>query len=253
MQLSKKITLIAFLALLAAGQAMAELSPQDAGAFGMAQSLNNAGRYAEAVPVLEKLYEQNPGRTDIALEYARALGFGKYPDRALQVLSGLDAHTPDDGTLVQLRASILEANSRFAEARDSYAKLLAQRPGDAALMSKLADLSFWLKDYPAAISWYEKAGLDPAGDPARAMNCADSLLAVQRSADAAALYRRISAAHPDDRRALPGFARSLQAAGNLTEARSLYLQLAQQSPDDPEPAVALADISYGLKDYPQAE
>ncbi|MFT7637866.1 MAG: putative Zn-dependent protease, partial [Candidatus Omnitrophota bacterium] len=60
-------------------------------AIGKSKSLNETQQYKLAEQVLEPLYSNYPKSFEIRYEYARALGLGDQPKRAVSILNDLSA------------------------------------------------------------------------------------------------------------------------------------------------------------------
>lgn len=114
------------------------ISGEDSAQFGIAQSLNNLGKFDEAKKILSHLYSKFPEDKAVAFEYAKSLGYSGDLRDAESIFERLIVKYPQDKASKLAFASMLEANQRFPEALVFYEQALGIDPEDAQIRLKLA-------------------------------------------------------------------------------------------------------------------
>ena len=175
--------------------------------------LARAGRHAEALDLVER-YADDAVPEATAARAVQVVALGAVPDaqrdRAAALVDAAGRKEPDSARILKVRADLLAARGRTAEAVDRYRQLLANSPDDTDLLNNLA----W------TIASAAGPGAGPVGDrgePARLLDRAEAI-------DGPTLNLR------DTRAMLPVLAASRGDAG-----------------DAPDPA-ALADAAAELAD-----
>jgi len=196
-----------------------------------ASGLFVAERYAEVIPLLERIRASDPNnldavlrlatahsslghevqalaafkaaaaiapqspdvRTYLALHYAR----GKDWQQAVPLLERVVAETPDRLPAVEALASVRERQGRMQEALVLRQKIVTQRAPTPADMVRIGQLAMQLQQTPLAIESFEKARALTSGPFAHDLELGVLYLAARRFTDARDALDRIPASHPD--------------------------------------------------------
>jgi tetratricopeptide (TPR) repeat protein len=267
--------------------AWGELSGEDRARFGMAQSMNNSQRFRQAIPILKSLHETYSNDDSVAIEYAKALGYGGDPEKAIPLLKKLMAGDPENTYMQKTLASVYETGKKPKEARALYLRLLDKNPDSLEYVRKIAHLSVWLEDQDSAEKYYRKAlkmkedaplraalvkSLLKQGDIASARIEAsgtaadqmrdDSLLAAAGEAQARAdwkaaegIYTELVSRKPEERAFQLELAKMMGLRGKVGKAVVLLEELIEENPDDTvvrHIAAAMYE-SAGMPEKAQAE
>jgi len=280
----KRLALFLILIVLASVSIAQEIADtKDKARFGLAQSLNNLGKFDQAAQELEVLYSRYPGNRNIAIELVKALGYGGNLDQAIQLLNNLEKRYPKDSEIKHLYATVFETNQKFEQAREYYVYLLEQKPADDMIKLKIADISSWIGDYSTsidyygqvlakqpeniplktkladvyfgagnyidAISFYNELGINPEVDKRRTENLGYSYLNIKQFEEAIDIFSRLLKYYPDDIEAKVALANTLYASGDIDKAREEFKKIIEQSPKDTRSAMKLAEILAAEQHY----
>jgi Flp pilus assembly protein TadD len=102
-----------------------------------AAALQREGTTDQAVAVLRKAAMVFPTDRDVLAAYGKALAADGQFDQALDAVRRAQTPQQPDWRLVSAEAAILDQTGRTAEARKLYAKALALKPNDPAVLSNL--------------------------------------------------------------------------------------------------------------------
>ena len=172
--------------------------PEDKALFGLAQSLNNTQDFENAAEKLYDLYASYPDNKDVAVEYAKALGYGKQIDKAVVILNKLENQYPQDKQLVELYANILESNQKFDDALIKYQWLAEKNPDDYLLKEKIAEIAGWSHNYPLAIKYYSILAAKYPKDSAIKIKQAEICVWANDYPNAIRYYNQILEMEPDN-------------------------------------------------------
>ncbi|MEZ6185095.1 MAG: tetratricopeptide repeat protein [Planctomycetota bacterium] len=152
-----------------------------------------SGRHEQAISLADQILARHPRQVE-ALQFAclAALELGRH-ERALAYSDGLMSLGGGSPRPCVIRATILHAMGRTAEAKQALDEALRRAPRDVATYSLRAKISAQLGDYPAALADCARAQeLDPRD--AHAILAEGEVLALQ--GDAAGVARCLERARP---------------------------------------------------------
>ncbi len=132
---------------------------------GLANSLVEQKKLAEAVPELAAYLELAPNDTAVRIERASALvDLGK-DDDALAELDRAAAAGPETLEALKLRSQIYWERKRYDDAIPVLEKAVALAPHDANMADRLGRVYLEKKDYPNALHWLVAAyDMNPAAN-----------------------------------------------------------------------------------------
>jgi predicted Zn-dependent protease len=191
---------------------------------------------AESIPVLERKLALQPGAHALAadhMETAYKLSIC-YAVEAGRAAERLQANAQDDAALHRLRGDVLlRLKTDAAAAEGEYRKAIALRPGDPALLERLAEAQLTAGDTEGA---RQSAQAALAVDPHRreALRTLTTIDMSNRDYDQALPWlRQLAAESPNDRTAQVELGRALAQTGNSSEAlRYLAPALDSGYPDE---------------------
>ncbi len=227
-----------------------ELSSKDEVLFSKAQALNNLKRFEESRQDLESLYHQYPDERKIAIEYAKALGYTRQPDLALQILNKLDSGSFHNPEIFEIRLAILESHQRFDEALQVCAKALAEDPDSSYLTEKMAQLQDWTGHYEQAISLYEKLSLKEPQEKHWQLNLADVHFAAGHYEKAISLYESMDLRNPMDFERLRHLGYAYHQLSKTNQSIQIFKEILEAHPDHFQVAL---DLCYFLNQTHQNE
>ncbi len=199
-------------------------------------------RFEDALPILEKVLEQNPENTMALLTIGNAaLGMGRYGDAIIwyrryaeRMPRNAMAHywiavcslrLGDGQAAIQEAEAAVALDPEFADARALKGALLAAR-----------------RDYPAAIRDLRAAIQAAPRKPAFRISLARALAASSRPDEAQTEYEAALALSPDEPGALTGLAVLLAQLGNLARAEELLRRAVAAQPGDAAARFNLASV-----------
>jgi len=211
------------------------------------------GEYKKSIIIYKKLHALFPHNEDIVLGLAKAFGYSKDYESATLLLEGLKKKYKDDDAFKYAYATILESNQKLNEAKSLYLELLEKKQGDSDLKFRIAEISAWTKDYPAAIGYYREllAGSIKDG-PALKKKLADALFWNREYEEAVKLYKEASVTI-SDKVSFRNFADASAAVKNFTEAIPAYRKLLKQYPGDEGIVIGYINVMYESGDRLEAE
>lgn len=262
-----------------------DLSEREAAQWGLAQTLNNKGDFAQAVELLAKLHAAYPHDEKIAFEYIKALGYSRDPSAAVRMLDERRFLHYDQDRLFALKASIFESHEMFEEASGAYAAEY-ERTQDPASAHKAAQCYAWAGDLNAARAYYGRLSGSPyyteeirrehvqvllaAGDYRGALALADAcdfrvgedkkiLLALAQAhiatkdhASARALFDELVSEYPADSSVLSEYGSYLYARGQTSDAQHVFERILETAPDDQDSKRQLAEIFASMQRFEAA-
>jgi tetratricopeptide (TPR) repeat protein len=268
-----------------------ELAPDDVDAFiGLAESLNDAGRSAQALSAANRAMELDSTRSDVRLAYARAAIKSRNPAvrnhgaATFAALEGSVTLQADD--YVSIAAYQMDSKDLDA-ARGNLARAIEADSTSASAYFQLGQLAFKTGQPDSAASYFEAAiRLDPktplyylnlgvarfqmkdmdralpafreaiALDPRSALahNLLGQALASMDSLSSAATeYDKALALEPNNGRALRGIGFCHLRASEHDKAVDAYRLATAADPKNAEGWVGLGQAYLGLRDLPEAE
>ncbi|NQT05945.1 MAG: tetratricopeptide repeat protein [Candidatus Omnitrophica bacterium] len=228
------------------------LSKEDKARFGSAQSLNNLGRYDDSLKILENLYELYPDNKEIAVEFGKALGYGKDFHEAKILLDSLLIKHPDDIQIRFIYAGMLETNQRFSEARAIYAELLKKRPFDEDIQLRMARISGWMGDYDACITYYNSIISKRKSNISLKLELAEIFAATQKYVEAIKLCREILSSDPKNKEVRLYLARFLSWNKRYGESIEAYDSIIKDHPSWPAPRREKARVLGWMRSYKES-
>lgn len=178
-------------------------------------------RFAEAIDLLDRLLELQPGHLDARLARARVRAWSGDIPAAQDEVRQLLAVQPDNPEALEALALFQAWSGDFDEALESYDELLAISPSNAGARRQQAQALAWASDFEASRAAYDALiERDPDDVDAR-MGLARTLAFAADFGAAVDQYDAVLARTPNDLRALMGKARTLGWAGRLSESESV--------------------------------
>jgi tetratricopeptide (TPR) repeat protein len=263
-----------------------------AGRLAFAEALLQAGRYDEVLPQVDQLLHEDAndlGAWRVRADAHRALNRPADLLYSLQAILLLDPH---HGAALREKAELHLADGQRPDAFQAFQQLLASGAPEAAdpqLWLRFADLAADLGRVEEAGRAYDRAGsMDPtlvpeiatrrarlrlqAGRPDLALELLDALRvpegvevpastkllraevlgALERPAEAQAVFEEIRRADPHHRPALAGLGRMLLDQGHPDRARELLREGIAQGPPDAPLFLLLAEAESALGSVPAA-
>ncbi|MEQ1870886.1 MAG: tetratricopeptide repeat protein [Vicinamibacterales bacterium] len=114
----------------------------------------------KALEALEKAASAAAATSETKTLYGRALLLSRQPEAAERVLQQATERSPADPEAFALYARVAESQRHYDVARNSliaYSALVGEDAGFADRAVRIGSLSLRLSDWPAAVSWYERA------------------------------------------------------------------------------------------------
>jgi len=210
-----------------------------------ARQMMAAGRYAEAVPLYDKLVQSMPANPGLRLNLAMALHFSGDDEKAIPHFETVLKQQPNSlAALMLLGASYLRTG-KPAKAVPMLEKAMAIAPGDAQGRAMLADGLLMLDRYGAAIPHLRKlAEADPA-NPRPWFGLGRSYEAVAQQA-----FDALEKMGPDSPWWLMLAAESRVKLGRNTAAFTLYRAVLEKQPNFHGAHAGLAEV-YRQTDHPE--
>ena len=181
-----------------------------------------------------------PGQADLASAGA-ALEAGKYAEAAT-LLEKVVAADPGDFRARFNLAFAYSQLSRDAEAIEQYTKVVEQQPDLAPARLNLGILLLRQKKPAAAVPHLEVAAEKKPQDFRSQLYLGDALLGTGTHDRAAAAYRKALELEPRSAAAALGLGRGLARAGQIDAAREQYLHAAQLDPDFRDALLEVGDL-----------
>lgn len=249
----RKFATTLLLALAAAFPQVAAATQQEP-ALAQARTEAAAGRFDRAAEIYRQVLQAAPGNTVALGGLADALeAAGRWPE-AIPFLSRLVALQPDNaGRIFQLaRMKSWRENTR-PEALQLFARAAQLDPRNEEILVGFAEVLSWdPAQRPRARDLYEEV-LRQNPRNLRALAGKAQLLAWKGAPDQAlALYDQVLALDPSNVPALRGKAEILNWRGRHEDARALLKHALQVAPQDPATLVELARANYALHAYQEA-
>ncbi|MDR3701225.1 MAG: hypothetical protein P4L56_16380 [Candidatus Sulfopaludibacter sp.] len=135
---------------------------------------------------------------------------------------------PAERARIALEAAGLENN--MAARLHALAALVKEVPGDLEALRALAGLAYAARDYPLAVSAFQKLLAVQPGNPDDWNQLGYAYAYSGKQAEALAALRRYQALRPNDPNALDSMGDVYLVSGNPQEAARLYLQVVQKDP-----------------------
>ncbi len=180
----------------------------------------DAGRLDDAEAVLARLYEIDPAGSSLQRgQLAKQRG---HPEEALELLHAAVRLQPSRATLITV-ANVEYELSRFDDARRHAEQALARSPGDAASLNLLAQIELLRNPDKAVALLREAVKSDPGSLSLN--NLGVNLLFLRRYGEAEAILRKALDLQPEALDPALNLADCLTLLGRTAEARTLYARL----------------------------
>ena len=180
----------------------------------------DAGRLDDAEAVLARLYEIDPAGSSLQRGHlAKQRG---HPEEALELLHAAVRLQPSRATLITV-ANVEYELSRFDDARRHAEQALARSPGDAESLGVLAQIELLRNPDKAVALLREAVKSDPGSRSLN--NLGANLLFLRRYGEAEATLRKALALQPEALDPALNLADCLTLLGRTAEARTLYARL----------------------------
>lgn len=218
-----------------------------------AARMMQAGRFAQARPLLEQYLRINPG---IARAYwllgGALLNMGEFDgaERAVRAAIGLE---PGNASSLALLGEILGAQDRYPEAEAFLRQALAIEPRHAPAATNLANVLLAQNRASDACQLIDAFTRSLGQTPALLMLRAQALLAMMDHARAIPAFRQAVAAAPADVKAHLGLAAALTDSGQHAAAEETIRGAINHGLDGAESRFILARTLLGQQRFEEAE
>jgi tetratricopeptide (TPR) repeat protein len=185
----------------------------------MATRLEEQGRFAEAVRLLERAVELAPA--DVPARNALALSLQRIdrPADALRHVDELIRQQPQLGFAHANRGNALVAMGSLGLARDSHLRALELEPNNVVSMAALASIATHRGEHAEARIWAERTLAHVPGYPEAVLSLAAAELALRKVTEAESLLRGVIA---DPRAGVADKARAQGQLGDVLDAMGRY-------------------------------
>lgn len=244
--------------------------PQDVAAHaGLGCALNALGRYAEALPEIDRALASEPRRAGWHLDRGNALSalgrtgealdaylaaaarnprwasphynaanmltrLGRLDEAVVQYQAALELHPDDVACLNNLGACLLKANKPRAAAT-CYERIFRIKPDFAPAYNNQGRALADVQQFEAAIHSFRRAiELDPRSIDAR-NGMASAMIELGRADEALNVYQSALALAPDNAATWLGLGSCLQSLGRFDEAKAALERAVALKPDAPAP------------------
>jgi tetratricopeptide (TPR) repeat protein len=204
------------------------------------------GAFAKAVPVLQRVVDEQPGFVDAAILLSTAQEAAGQTDQAIATLAEVLRQNPESYRAQVRVAEIYEAEQQWNEAADAYKKAQTLNPRATALTGRRAvALLSAGRAAEAKVLLQDALGSarSDATDPILLYLLAESQRLVKDLDAALATAKKLIAANPDDVRALHVLSLIQQDKGDANGAERTLRDLIARDPID---ANALNSLGYML-------
>ena len=219
--------------------------------FGNAQEMKEGfsylekGDFGKAEVFFKTVLKDYPTNKTARLCYARAVGLNQQPDKALILFTDLKTEYPTDLEIKLNYAESLLWNKQFDNAKVFYTTLTAENPENFVANLGYANTLSNLKEFPAALSYVNKALEISVGNTGALVSrkyiklgYANELVGAKKYTEAEAFYDEILQDFKDDKETLLNKANLYLITKNATKARLVYKIIASD-----QPIVALNGLS----------
>ncbi|MFT5207887.1 MAG: putative Zn-dependent protease [Candidatus Omnitrophota bacterium] len=251
--LQTKLTMIIIIILVGffyAPEAFAlENTIEDNIAIGKAKSLNETEQYNLAEEVLESLYQNHPKSFEIRYEYARALGLGDQPKRAVSILNDLSAEYSENTSVKDLHLGVLKKHQMFKEARQLIIDDQSRNQTYETFI-ELADLSHWLSEYEVEAEYLKKALVMQSGQDDIQVRLAMAYFQLGEFEDAVLAFEQIGEKYEYGIENHMALAQSQYQSNRVDEADQTFREILRRHPGHVK---ATTNYIYFLADHDRAD
>lgn len=218
-----------------------------------AQVYGDAGRWNDAIALLEKAVAARP--TDIPLTdtlarlYIRTGSFGKAETMLTERLKADPKEAALSGALGQLYL----ATGRTVEARKVYNDLLSQKPNDVTGLLGLADVSLAEQKWSEATGDIQRAAAAAPKDPAPGIKLVNFYIVRQDWKNATAAANDLAAKFPSNVDVLDAQARAEIGSGALDSGIATYKRALELAPNSANLLVRYVAALEKAKKYVEAQ
>lgn len=226
--------------------------PIDAPTYAVAVQFHQAGAFAQAKQLYQRLLQDDPANADLRRrlgETWQALGDPKEAEAAYREALRLEPHA---GALNNL-GIVLMAQRRFEEAAASYEEALRLRPDYAEAHSNLGISLMEQGKLDEAVAAYRQALLLKPDHAAVANNLGMALARQGKVEQAEAAYRQSVRIRPDFAQAHFNLGNLLRAAGRRDDAAAAYREAVRLDPRNAVLHIELGILLADLGQFAEAE
>lgn len=218
----------------------------------MAAILVGNQRFSEAAESYKKLMEVEPDVRDWRVMRAKTLTWSNRGTEAVELMRQLHAETPMDMELAVMLAELLLSEHYFIEALPLLDQLIANSPDDDSLKLRKLNTLEALQRFPeAADLTTELLARDPENEELL-LKLAANRMGAQQFAMAADPYERYLLLRPDDHDVRERLAESYMATGNFGLAAMQFGILSDAKPDDAVIKGKYANALLAAQDFDRA-
>jgi putative PEP-CTERM system TPR-repeat lipoprotein len=217
------------------------------------QLYQNAGRWDDAVALLEKAVSARPDdeglTTALAQLYIRTGSF----DKAETLLTRRLKADPKDAAASELLGRLYLATRRTTDALKVYDALLAQSPNNLSGLLGVADVAIAEKKWPEAAEDIKRAEAAVPGNAAPGIKLVNLYIERQDWKNATAAAAELAAKFPANVDVLDAQARAQIGAGDMKGAIATYKHASQIAPDSALILYRYVAALNTAKNYPEAQ
>ncbi len=218
--------------------------------YGLAQVEERQGRWDKVFPLLNKVVDLEPTHLDAQVKLGKLLLLAGQLDKALDISTKAMRLDSANSTVRTLRAAVLYKLDDTKGAVEFAASALEADPTNVDAITVLVAERLAAKDMRAAIDYLDHGIKNNEKNIALHLIKIQALEAVEKSAEAEAVFRRLVSLYPQRPEFRKGLARYLLKHKRLDDAEKEARALAADYPDDPEvrlDVVRLINATKGIE------
>lgn len=213
----------------------------------VADVLINHERYEEALSVLQKAMEANPGNREAYFNYVECCQYLHQPQWAMSCLQRWIDEEPYDNEAWMQLGDIHYVQNEYSKAVEAYEFSLAasEPPVNYLLYVRLGEVESLLSHYAKALDWYLKAlpELQEELEKSEVLACiAGCYERQEKYADAIAFYRKSLLSNPDDAQTYEGLGVCYARNQQWEEAENAFEHALQLNPAKAETWIGIGDL-----------
>ncbi len=216
-----------------------------------AQLYEQAGRFADAVALLEKAAASRPASDGLTVALSRLyVRTGEF-DKAEAVLKGRLKADPKNLAARSVLAPLYLATGHPDDARKTYDELLAEKPNDIAALLGLADVAAAEKKWSEAIDLINRARTAAPDNPAPGLKLVNLYGSRQDWKNAMAAADELAGKFPTNLDVLDVRARAQLGSGDTEGAIATYKRAYEAAPQSAEMLSRYVSALAAAKKFPE--
>ena len=196
-----------------------------------AQIYENAGRWSDAVALLDKALAARPNDDDLITALAQLdIRIGHF-NQAESLLIGRLKTDPKDVAANDTLGRLYLVTARTTDAQKVYDALLTQKPNDLSGLLGMADVAIAEKRWPEAAAAIRRAAASVPDNPAPGIKLVNFYIERQDWKNATAAASELAAKFPTNVDVLDAQARAQIGAGDVNDATATYRHANRLAPE----------------------